>query len=163
MRDLPVVAGYARHRNAGIPALLREGGCRAGGVHGAERADENARDDLPEVVEMGETVMGAKKPFGGGVIMPHVVSPEVAGSKVATPQIVQDVPDLERILAREERDEVRERRFQERIEDFYTNALPLVKNRRIGTRQLQQALGIGYRQACQIVLLLEERDIVDRM
>ena len=27
-------------------------------------------------------------PFGGGVIMPHVVSPEIAGSEVNTPRIV---------------------------------------------------------------------------
>ena len=109
--------------------------------------------------------MDAKKPFGGGVIMPHVVSPEVAGGEVSTPRIAQEEfgDDLERTLSREERDEVCERRFQERIEEFYDKALPLVKNRRIGTRQLQQALGIGYRHACQIVLLLEGRGVIDRM
>ena len=108
-------------------------------------------------------MMNAKKPFGGGVIMPHVVSPEVAGGEVVTPRIVQEesCADLERILAREERDSVCERRFQERIEEFYAKALPLVKNRRIESRQLQRAFGIGYRHACQIVRLLEERDIVD--
>ena len=108
--------------------------------------------------------MDAKKPFGGGVIMPHVVTPEVAGCEVATPPIVQEQSgaELERVLSREERDEVCERRFQERIEEFYEKALPLVKNRRIGTRQLQQALGIGYRHACQIVLLLEGRGVIDR-
>ena len=108
--------------------------------------------------------MDAKKPFGGGVIMPHVVTPEVAGGEVVTPPIVQEQSgaDLERVLSREERDEVCERRFQERIEEFYDKALPLVKNRRIGTRQLQQALGIGYRHACQIVILLEGRGVIDR-
>ncbi len=97
--------------------------------------------------------------------MPHVVSPEVAGGEVSTPRIAQEEfgDDLERTLSREERDEVCERRFQERIEEFYDKALPLVKNRRIGTRQLQQALGIGYRHACQIVLLLEGRGVIDRM
>ena len=93
--------------------------------------------------------------------MPHVVSPEVTGGEVTTPRIVQEVVDLERGRVGEDRDAVRERRFQERIEEFYAKALPLVKNRRIGTRQLQQALGIGYRHACQIVLLLEERGIID--
>ena len=106
--------------------------------------------------------MNAKKPFGGGVIMPHVVSPEVAGGEVVTPPIVQEdsLVDTERPLTREE---ICERRFQKRIEEFYEKALPLVKNRRIGTRQLQQALGIGYRHACQLVLLLEGRGIIDRM
>ena len=109
--------------------------------------------------------MDAKKPFGGGVIMPHVVSPEVAGGEVVTPPIVQEESfvDPERTLTREERDEICERRFQKRIEEFYEKALPLVKNRRIGTRQLQQSLGIGYRHACQIVLLLEGRGVIDRM
>ena len=109
--------------------------------------------------------MDAKKPFGGGVIMPHVVSPEVAGGEVSTPRIVQEESsaNFERTLSREERDEVCEQRFHERIEEFYDKALPLVKNRRIGTRQLQQALGIGYRHACQIVILLEGRGVIDRM
>ena len=57
MCDMPVVAGSARDRDAGLPALLREGGCCTGSVHGAERADENARDGLPEVGEVGEVVM----------------------------------------------------------------------------------------------------------
>ena len=134
-------------------------------MHGAERAGKDTRNDLSQMVEMGETVMNAKKPFGGGVIMPHVVSPEVAGGEVVTPPIVQEESfvDPERTLTREERDEICERRFQKRIEEFYEKALPLVKNRRIGTRQLQQALGIGYRHACQLVLLLEGRGIIDRL
>ena len=65
-------------------------------MHGAERPGEDARHDLPKVVEVGETVMDAKKPFGGGVTMPHVVSPEVTGGEVTTPRIVQEVVDLER-------------------------------------------------------------------
>ena len=109
--------------------------------------------------------MKAKKPFGGGVIMPHVVSPEVAGGEVVTPLIVQEEfrVDLDRPLTREERDKLCDLRFQDRIEEFYNKALPLVKNRRIGTRQLQKEFGIGYRHACQLVLLLEGRGIIDRM
>ena len=100
-----------------------------------------------------------------GVIMPHVVSPEVAGGDVVAPRIVQgtSVTDMERILAREERERVLELRFQERLEEFYAKALPLVKNRRIVVRSLQRTLGIGYRQACQIVQLLEDRGVIDRM
>lgn len=30
-------------------------------------------------------------PFGGGVIMPHVVSPEIAGGEVTTPRIVPKI------------------------------------------------------------------------
>ena len=30
-------------------------------------------------------------PFGGGVIMPHVVSPEITGGEVATPRIVPKI------------------------------------------------------------------------
>ena len=36
---------------------LDEGGCGVGGVHGAERADENARDGLPKMVEVGEDIV----------------------------------------------------------------------------------------------------------
>lgn len=45
-------------------------------------------------------------PFGGGVIMPHVVSPEAAGGDVAVPRIVpkEATANLERILAREKRE-----------------------------------------------------------
>lgn len=50
-------------------------------------------------------------PFGG-VIMPHVVSPEITGGEVTTPPIVP--PDkLEQPLAREERSANLERHFQE--------------------------------------------------
>ena len=165
MCDVPVVAGGARNRGAGLSAVLREGGGGSGAMHGVEWPGEDARHNLSTVVEMGETVMAAKKPFGGGVIMPHVVTPEVAGGEVSTPPIVQEQSgaDLERVLSREEREDVLEWQFQKRIEEFYEKALPLVKNRRIGTRQLQQALGIGYRHACQIVILLEGRGIIDRM
>ncbi len=34
-------------------------------------------------------------PFGGGVIMPHVVSPEIVGDEVHTPRILHLHPDLE--------------------------------------------------------------------
>ena len=163
MRDMPVVAGCARDRNAGLSALLCEGGCRAGGVHGAERTAEDTCHGLPQMDEVGEVVMDAKKPFGGGVIMPHVVSPDVAGGEVQTPRIVQEFADLERGRIGEERERTLDRRFQERIEEFYAKALPLVQNRRIQVRQLQRMFGIGYRHACQIVLLLEERGIIDRL
>ena len=64
MRDVPVVAGRARNRDAGLSALLREGGCRSGGVHGAERTAKDARDGLPEVGEVGEAVIfGACQQF----------------------------------------------------------------------------------------------------
>ena len=108
-----MVAGCARYRDAQLPAVLREGGGGVRTVHGAERAAKDARHDLPKMLEVGETVMDAKKPFGGGVIMPHVVSPEMTGGEVTTPKIVQEVVDLERGRVGEERDAVRERRFQE--------------------------------------------------
>ncbi len=100
----------------------------------------------------------------GGMIMPHVVSPEVAGGEVVTPPIIQEEScvDLDRPLTSEERDKLCDLRFQDRIEEFYDKALSLVKNRRIGTRQLQKEFGIGYRHACQLVLLLEGRGIIDR-
>ena len=109
--------------------------------------------------------VGCPVPFRrGGVIMPHVVSPEATGGEATTPPIVPEASrvDLERTLAREERDALCELRFQKRIEEFYDKALPLVKNRRIETRQLQHALGIGYRHACQIIRLLEERGVIGR-
>ena len=56
---MPVVAGYARNRGAQLPALLCEGGSGASAVHGAERTDEDAGDDLPKVGEMGEVTVGA--------------------------------------------------------------------------------------------------------
>ena len=56
MRDVSVVAGYARNRDAGLPALLREGGCRPRSVHGAERPGEDASHDMSEVEQVGEAV-----------------------------------------------------------------------------------------------------------
>ena len=57
VRDVPVVAGRARNRGAGLSAVLCEGWRRAGGVHGAERPAKDARHVLPKVVEVGEVVM----------------------------------------------------------------------------------------------------------
>ena len=56
MYDMSVVARDAHDRDAGLPALLCEGGCGTCSMHGAERTAEDARDDLPEVGEMGEAV-----------------------------------------------------------------------------------------------------------
>lgn len=64
VRDVPVVAGRARNRGAGLSAVLCEGWRRSGGVHGAEWTNENARDGLPEVGEVGEAVIfGACQQF----------------------------------------------------------------------------------------------------
>ena len=79
-------------------------------MHGAEGPGQDARHDLSEVDEVGETVMAKPRksknsksnrktsdvgcpdaalaapfPFGG-VIMPHVVSPEIVGGDVVTPR-----------------------------------------------------------------------------
>ena len=110
MRDVPVVAGIAYGGVPQQPAVLRERGCRAGAVHGAQGPAKNTRHDLSEVDEVGETVMAKPRksrnsksnrktsdagcpdaalavPFPlGGVIMPHVVSPEIAGGDVVTPR-----------------------------------------------------------------------------
>ena len=100
-------------------------------------------------------------PFSpGGVIMPHVVSPEFTGGDVTTPPIV--LPDkLEQSLAREERAANLERRFQEKIEERYAKALAGVKNRRISVSQIQRLLGIGYNHACQIHDMLSARGAID--
>ena len=96
----------------------------------------------------------------GGVIMPHVVSPEITGGEVTTPPIV--LPDkLEQSLAREERAANLERRFQEKIEERYAKALAGVKNRRISVSQIQRLLGIGYNHACQIHDMLSARGAID--
>ena len=57
MRDVPVVAGRARNRGAGLSAVLCEGWRRAGGVHGAERPAKDARHVLPKMGEVGDAVM----------------------------------------------------------------------------------------------------------
>ena len=48
----------------------------------------------------------------GGIIMPHVVSPEITGGEVTTPPIFPRAK-LEQSLSREERDANLEQRFQE--------------------------------------------------
>ena len=42
-----------------------------------------------------ESIEESNLPFGGGVIMPHVVSPEMTGGEVTTPRILHLHPDLE--------------------------------------------------------------------
>lgn len=46
------------------------------------------------------------RPGGVGMIMPHVVSPEVTGGEVTTPPILpkSQIDQLDRALAREERE-----------------------------------------------------------
>ncbi len=56
MRDVPVVAGITHGGVPQQPAILRERGCCAGAVHGAEGPGQNARDDVSEVGEVGEAV-----------------------------------------------------------------------------------------------------------
>ena len=99
----------------------------------------------------------------GGMIMPHVVSPEVTGGEVTTPPIFpgSQVDQLDRALAREERVANLERLFQEKIEDHYAKALAAVKNRKISARQIQRLLGIGYMHACQIHDMLTERGAIE--
>lgn len=99
----------------------------------------------------------------GGMIMPHVVSPEVAGGEVTTPPILprSQIDQLDRALAREEREANLERLFQEKIEDHYAKALAAVKNRKISVGQIQRLLWIGYRHACQIHDMLAERGAID--
>ena len=63
MRDVSVVAGRARNRNAQLPAFLCEGGRRTSAVHGAEWPGEDASHDLPEVGQVGETVAANSMPF----------------------------------------------------------------------------------------------------
>ena len=98
MRDVPVVAGIAYGGVPQQPAVLRERGCRAGAVHGAEGPGQDVRDDVSEVGEVGEAVKEEVELFSrrSGVIMPHVVSPEVTGGDVITPPIIPkpqgDVP-----------------------------------------------------------------------
>ncbi len=103
--------------------------------------------------------------LSGGMIMPHVVSPEVTGGDVITPPIIPkpqgDVPSLfDRALMRQEREEVLERQFQDRIEIYYAKAAAAVKGRRISVRRIQRLLGIGYRHACRIHDMLSERGVI---
>ena len=106
---MPVVAGRARNRNAQLPALLREGRRRPRSVHSAEWPDEDASHDLPEMEQVGET-MKDEELFSrrGGVMMPHVVSPEVAeGEETAPPvlpkQQTEEASKLDHVLTQEER------------------------------------------------------------
>jgi DNA segregation ATPase FtsK/SpoIIIE-like protein len=181
VRDVPVVAGRARDRNAQLPALLCEGRGWTRAVYGAERPDEDACHDLSEVEFVGETVMAKTSkpkssksnrrtsdigcpeavPFPrGGIIMPHVVSPEITGGEVTTPSLFPQAK-LEKVLTREEREAKIEQRFQEKIEEHYAKALAGVKNRRISVRQIQRLLGIGYSHACQIHDMLSERGAIE--
>ena len=116
------------------------------------------------MVQAGE-VMKDEELFGrsGGMIMPHVVSPEATGGEVTTPPILprSQIDQLDRALAREERKANLERLFQEKIEEHYAKALAAVKNRQISVRQIQRLLGIGYRHACQIHDMLLERGAID--
>ena len=123
MRNVPVVAGRARDRDAQLPALLCEGRGKARAVHGAQGPTEDARHDLSKMEHVGEVVMAKTSkpknsksnrrpsdvgcpetvPFPrGGIIMPHVVSPEITGGEVTTPPIFPHAK-LEQSLAREER------------------------------------------------------------
>ena len=98
-----------------------------------------------------------------GMIMPHVVSPEVTGGEVTTPPILarSQIDQLDRALAREERTANLERLFQKKIEEHYAKALAVVKNRQISVSEIQRLLGIGYRHACQIHDMLTERGSID--
>lgn len=98
-----------------------------------------------------------------GMIMPHVVSPEVTGGEVTTPPTLpkSQIDQLDRALAREEREANLERQFQEKIEDLYAKALAAVKNRQISVCEIQRLLGIGYLHACQIHDMLTERGAID--
>ena len=58
---------------------------------------------------MGEAIKNEEqfsRPSGIGMIMPHVVSPEVTGGEVTTPPILpkSQIDQLDRALAREERE-----------------------------------------------------------
>ena len=96
----------------------------------------------------------------GGIIMPHVVSPEITGGEVTTPPLFPQAK-LEEALTREEREANLERRFQEKIEEHYAKALAGVKNRRISVSQIQRLLGIGYSHACQIHDMLSARGAIE--
>lgn len=68
MRDVPVVAGDAWCRGAGLPAVLREGRGGARAVHGLERSVAHARDRLPSLDEMGEAVKSVLSGCGAYLI-----------------------------------------------------------------------------------------------
>ena len=95
-----------------------------------------------------------------GMIMPHVVSPEITGGEVTAPPLFPQAK-LEEALTREERDAKIELFFQEKIEELYAKALTGVKDRRISVRQIQRLLGIGYSHACQIHDMLSERGAIE--
>ncbi len=95
-----------------------------------------------------------------GMIMPHVVSPEITGGEVTAPPLFPQAK-LEEALTREERDAKIELLFQEKIEEHYAKALAGVKDRRISVRQIQRLLGIGYSHACQIHDMLSERGAIE--
>ena len=120
---------------------------------------------MSEVEFVGE-VMKTEELFdrgdGIGMIMPHVVSPEATGGEVITPPILpkSQIDQLDRALAREEREANLERQFQEKIENHYAKALAAVKNRRISVSQIQRLLGIGYAHACLIYDMLAERGAI---
>ncbi len=73
VRDVPMVAGRARNRNAQLPALLCEGRGWARSVHGAERPAKDARDYLSKMEQVGKTVKDEEL-FSRhrGMMMPHV-------------------------------------------------------------------------------------------
>lgn len=96
----------------------------------------------------------------GGIIMPHVVSPEITGGEVTAPPLFPQAK-LEKVLTREEREAIIEQRFQEKIEEHYAKALAGVKDRRISIRQIQRLLGIGYSHACQIHDMLSKRGAIE--
>ena len=82
---------------------------------------------------------------------------------MTTPPIllISQIDQLDRALAREEREANLERLFQEKIEDYYAKALATVKNRKINVIQIQRLLGIGYLHACHIHNMLTERGAID--
>ena len=56
MRDVSVVAGRARNRDAGQPAVLREGCGRACAMHGIGQPAQDARHGVPSLVQVGAAV-----------------------------------------------------------------------------------------------------------
>ena len=58
MCDVSVVARGARYRDAGLPAVLREGRVWTCTVYGTERPYAHTRDGLSALGEVGEAVNG---------------------------------------------------------------------------------------------------------